>query len=198
LFTGIVEGVRPVRSVRDRHGAVELHLELGSLRRGVRPGDSIALAGVCLTVESIRGGVARFHLSAETLRRTRLGRLRPGEEVNVERSLRLGDRLGGHLVYGHVDGLGKVRSLARGGAGAVLRGEVPARLARYLVPKGAIAVDGVSLTLALVRGRAFEVALIPETLRRTTLARVRAGDPVHLEADAVGKWIESFCRRPRR
>ena len=176
---------------------MELRLDLGPLRRGVRGGDSISLAGVCLTVEALRGRVARFHVSPETLRRTRLGGLRRGEGVNVERSLRLGDRLGGHLVYGHVDGPGEVRSLVRDGEGAVLRVEAPAGLVRYLVPKGSIAVDGVSLTLARVRGRSFEAALIPETLRRTTLSRLRPGDPVHLEADAVGKWIGAFAGRPR-
>ncbi|MCI0586320.1 MAG: riboflavin synthase [Planctomycetes bacterium] len=198
MFTGIVEGVRPVRSLRHRGGGIELHLDLGPLRRGVRGGDSISLAGVCLTVEALRGRVARFHVSPETLRRTRLGRLRLGDRVNVERSLRLGDRLGGHLVYGHVDGLGRVRALTRQGAGATLRVEAPARLARYLVPKGSIAVDGVSLTLARVRGRVFDAALIPETLRRTTLSGLRAADPVHLEADAVGKWILSLAKPARR
>jgi riboflavin synthase len=198
LFTGIVEGVRPVLSVHRRGGGVELAVDLGPLRRGVRTGDSVAVAGVCLTVESVRGRVATFHLSAETLRLTRLGALLPGEGVNVERSLRLGDRLGGHLVYGHVDGIGRVRSNLRDGGGAVLRIEVPRRIARYLVPKGSVAVDGVSLTLARVRGRAFEAALIPETLRRTSLARLRPRDPVHLEADVVGKWIETLAGPPGR
>ncbi|HKB16730.1 MAG TPA: riboflavin synthase, partial [Planctomycetota bacterium] len=197
LFTGIVEGARPIRSLRRRGGGVELSLDLGALGRGVRAGDSIALAGVCLTVEALRGRVARFFLSGETLRVTRFGGLRIGAGVNVERSLRLGERLGGHLVYGHVDGLGRVRALVRDGEGAVLRVEVPAPLARYLVPKGSIAVDGVSLTLARVRGRSFDAALVPETLRRTTLSLLRPGDAVHLEGDAIGKWVEAL-RGPRR
>jgi riboflavin synthase len=139
-----------------------------------------------------------FDLSAETLARTWFGSLEPGRPVNLERAARMSDRLGGHLVSGHVDGLATVREIAdsRDG-GCEMHFEVPAELERYLIEKGSIALDGVSLTVVQPRGGRFFVALIPETLRRTTLGKARPGDRVHVEADLVGKWIERLLEARR-
>jgi riboflavin synthase len=159
-------------------------------------GESVAVSGACLTVASRERGLARFDLSRETLERTWFRALAPGRLVNLERALALGDRLGGHFVTGHVDGGGTIVALARGGAlGATLTVEVDAPLERYLIDKGSVALDGVSLTVVNPRGRAFDVALIPLTLERTSLARARPGDRVNVEGDLLGKWVEKLLGR---
>jgi len=209
VFSGLVEGRAEVRRFeRVRSGA---RLELGRPRlvRGAprwspRMGESIAVSGCCLTVSRIgRGGVTAYDLSRETLEVTWLGRLGAGDEVNLERSVRLADRLGGHLVSGHVDARGTLVDLEDpGDGGRVHTYEVPRGFERWLLAKGSVTIDGVSLTVVAPRGRRFRVALIPETLARTTLGAARAGQAVHLEADLIGKWIERLAapavRRPRR
>ncbi len=177
MFTGIIEKRGRVLKAGRR---MSVHTGWDDLV----PGESIAVAGVCLTVARIDGPAAGFDLVAETLKKTTLGSARPGVEVNLERALRAGDRLGGHVVQGHVDGTGIVRR-----PGKWLRIESP--LAEQLVPKGSVAVDGVSLTVAELEPGAFTIALIPTTLRITTLGRLRKGDRVNLEADVLLKRAPS-------
>ncbi|HXF72629.1 MAG TPA: riboflavin synthase [Actinomycetota bacterium] len=187
MFTGIVE----------EQGAVvaavggRLVVRCRTAREGSEVGASVAVNGVCLTVVERPEGALAFDLSPETLARTSLGRLRPGQPVNLERPVTLLTRLGGHLVQGHVDGVGEVVAVEPDGrGGAVLTVRAPGGLARYLVEKGSVAVDGVSLTVAGIDGDAFRVALIPHTRRATTLGAVRPGDPVNIEVDVIAKHVE--------
>jgi riboflavin synthase len=193
MFTGLVEGTGVVRAVEPRTDGARLRVET-ALGGELSPGDSVAVGGVCLTaVEADRGGFAA-DVVAETLRRSALGALRAGALVNLELPLRASDRLGGHLVQGHVDGVGAVDAAREEGVGRVLRIVAPAELLRYVVEKGSIAVDGVSLTVAGVYDEAFEVALIPETLERTTLGALAPGDAVNLEVDVLAKYVEKLAR----
>jgi riboflavin synthase len=187
MFTGIVEERGEVVAVDGRRLVVRCR----TAREGSEVGASVAVNGVCLTVVDRPEGALAFDLSPETLARTSLGRLRAGDPVNLERPVTLLTRLGGHLVQGHVDGVGEVADVRPDGAGgAVLTVRVPEALARYLVEKGSVAVDGVSLTVAGLDGDAFRVALVPHTLRATTLGAARAGDPVNLEVDVIAKYVE--------
>lgn len=198
MFTGIVEACVAVRELTARGKGAQLTLPRPDPSWQVALGDSIAVSGCCLTVAGSAGDSLSFDLSAETLAVTRLGELRAGRRVNLERALRLGDRLGGHLVYGHVDGVGRVAAVHDSAdGGRRLEFEVPPALERYLISKGSITLDGVSLTVVEPRGPCFSVALIPETLARTTLGEARTGDPVHVEADAIGKWIERLLSSSR-
>jgi riboflavin synthase len=158
----------------------------------LEPGDSIAVNGVCVTATERAGGSFAAELMPETLRRTSLAPLALGDEVNLELPLRAGDRLGGHMVQGHVDGTGTVASATEEGNSRVVRIEAPAELLRYVVEKGSIAVDGVSLTVSAVDDQAFEVSLIPETLERTTLGAAAAGRTVNLEVDVLAKYVEKL------
>jgi riboflavin synthase len=191
MFTGIVEERGRVRALEGGRLVVECRAVLGD----TAVGDSVAVNGVCLTVVEAAPDSLSFDLAPETLSRTTLSRVRPGDPVNLERPLTLASRLGGHLVQGHVDGVGTVRSFAGNGDGARLGIEVPEGLRPYLVEKGSVAVDGVSLTVASADGEGFEVALVPHTLEATTLGERRPGDPVNLEADVLAKYVEAAARR---
>ena len=187
MFTGIVTGVGSVASKSARRGGLRIAIApprgFGRFARG----ESVAVAGVCLTaLEGGRRLVA--DLSQETLRRTRLGRLGIGDPVNLERALRWGDRLSGHFVMGHVDGLARIVRVARAGNSWTYTFAVPAGLRRYVAAKGSVALDGVSLTVAAKRRNRFDVAVIPETRRRTTLGGDRAGATVHFEADVFARY----------
>jgi len=189
MFTGLIETIGRVVSADRTAGGVRLRVDLGPAADGVRPGDSINLSGACQTVAAIDGAVADFDAVAETLARTTLGAWGTGTDVNVERSLRPGDRLGGHFVAGHVDATGRVLENRERAGGWVLRVEAPEALAPEIAPKGSIAVDGVSLTVVEAGPPAFTVALIPTTLRETTLGRLAAGDRVNLETDLLAKYV---------
>lgn len=199
MFTGIVEGVGRVVALAlapDGSGA-RLHVEAPWLGDGLGIGDSVAVDGCCLTVTELRDGGFAADVMAESLWRTSLGRRGPGDEVNLERPLAVGDRLGGHLVQGHVDGLGHVlerRHLGEGPGGEeseeIRIGLDDHELGRYLAVKGSIAVNGVSLTVAQVGSGWFTVALIPHTLAATNLGRLRRGDEVQLEVDVLAKYVE--------
>jgi riboflavin synthase len=190
MFTGLVSDIGVVERLLPRQGGARLSLRPAGLRvDDLVLGESVACSGVCLTVVERGGGVASFDAVPETLARTTVGGWRPGTRVNLERALALGDRLGGHLVQGHVDAVGEVLSRAAEGQGARLAISLPASIAALVAEKGSIAVDGVSLTVASAGRDRFEVALIPETLARTTLGDARPGTKVNLEADVLARHV---------
>ncbi|HWC44244.1 MAG TPA: riboflavin synthase [Actinomycetota bacterium] len=197
MFTGIVEGTGTVAALAAVAGGSGARLEVEApwLAGQLALGESVAVNGCCLTVAEPSPAGFAADLVAETLRRTALGGLRPGARVNLERPLPLGGRLGGHLVQGHVDGVARLLDRTRVGDGEEVRIELPADLERYLVEKGSIAVDGVSLTVAGVGPGWFAVALVPHTLEVTTLGDRRPGDPVQLEVDVVAKYVERLVVR---
>jgi riboflavin synthase len=192
MFTGLVQAIGTVRSSVAVGPEVRLAVDLGGLEGPFRLGDSIALSGVCCTVVELAGTVASFHLSRETLDRTWLGDAVPGAWLNLEGALRAGQPLGGHLVQGHVDGVGRVVATIDPGNGGELRVELPADLRRYCVHKGSITLDGVSLTIASQAGANVGIAVIPHTAQRTTLGRAKVGDFVHVEVDVLAKYVESM------
>jgi riboflavin synthase len=191
MFTGLVAGTGAVESL-DRDGdGVTLRVRT-ELAGELAPGDSIAVNGVCLTALDPDGQGFSADVMEETLRRSSLGPLAKGDEVNLELPLRAGDRLGGHMVQGHVDGTGSVEAVSDDGFARVVRIGAPPALLRYVVEKGSIAVDGVSLTVSVVDGDGFEVSLIPETLERTTLGAAEPGRVVNLEVDVLAKYVEKL------
>ena len=197
MFTGIIETTGRLERQESQGAGARLTLSTARPLRRLAIGESIAVNGACMTVTTIRGGRFTVDASPETLRRTTLGRLTPGTRVNLERALRMGDRLGGHLVQGHVDGVGRLETIRPDGDWVVYRFGAPRSLAPYLIEKGSIAVDGVSLTVFGCRGPSFTVALIPHTLAKTTLGERRPGDRVNLEADVLLKHVQSMLRRRR-
>jgi riboflavin synthase len=192
MFTGIVEALGTVRRLVRRGGGARLEIEASpTLLEDARLGDSIAVNGCCLTLVERGDGWWAADTVEETLRRTCLGQLQPGDPVNLERPVRLADRLGGHLVQGHVDAVGCIAERAvQADGSARVRIEVPPPLVRYMVEKGSVAVDGVSLTIVDVEQASFSVALIPHTLAVTTLGRKPVGGAVNLEVDLVAKYVE--------
>ena len=191
MFTGIVEELGEVVRRVDTGGDSALVAVRGPVvTSDARPGDSIAVDGVCLTVVDVEGDVFTADVMGETLRRSALGVLRPGAPVNLERAATLGSRLGGHLVQGHVDAVGEILGREPAEQWETVRFALPAGIARYVVHKGSITVDGVSLTVAALAADAFTVGLIPTTLKATTLGRKGIGDPVNLEVDVLAKYVE--------
>lgn len=195
MFTGIVEEVGAVVVREDRPDSAVLRIRAHRVLEDVALGDSIAVNGVCLTVTGVEDGVWSTDVMAETLRRSSLGDAGAGTPVNLERAVTPHTRLGGHLVQGHVDGVGSVLARTPGADWEVVRIGLPPELARYVVEKGSVAVDGVSLTVSAVSAAEdpapwFEVSLIPTTLRETTLGARAPGDPVNLEADVIAKYVE--------
>jgi len=188
MFTGIVAELGEVTGVEHHGDAAGLTIR-GSTE-GVALGESIAVNGVCLTVTGILGGTFTADVMGETLNRSGLGALTPGDPVNLERSVRLADRMGGHLVQGHVDATATIISRTPAGHWDQVRISLPGNIARYVVEKGSIAVDGVSLTVSALSDGWFEVGLIPETLKRTTLGTRKPGDVVNLEVDVIAKYVE--------
>jgi len=203
MFTGIVEETGVIESIKPSSRSIGLTVAAGVCGRGVKPGDSVAVNGCCLTVVKIsppgKSRRLRFDLLQESWKLTNLQFARPGSLVNLERSLRANGSLGGHFVTGHVDGLGKIIRWQKSGADQVLDISAPAALLRYLVPKGSITVDGISLTVAAVRPRSFRIWIIPHTLEVTALRERKVGDAVNLEADLLGKYVERFmAQRPKK
>ena len=191
MFTGIVREVGRVEAVEERGDAVRLVVRAPETAATAAVGDSIALAGVCLTAVEVDDGAVAFDAVPETLRRSTLGRLAAGGGVNVEPALRAGDPLGGHIVQGHVDGVGRIRAVTEEG----IEVEAPADVLRYCVEKGSIAVEGVSLTIARLGEESFTVALIPHTRDVSTLGSAVEGDEVNLEVDVVAKYVERLASR---
>ena len=191
MFTGIVEETGVLSSAERRADVVVLSVRAEATLAGLDPGDSISVNGCCLTAVRVDASGFSCELTEETLSKTSFGeRLLPGTLLNLERPLRADGRFDGHIVQGHVDGVGRVVSMDRTGDAAVLTVEPPPSIERYLVSKGSIAVDGISLTVAEIAPRRFTVALIPLTLERTNLRAARAGDPLNLEADVIAKHVE--------
>jgi riboflavin synthase len=190
MFTGIVEALGRVESL----DGARLVIDAAAVAGDAAVGDSISVNGVCLTVAQRADASLAFDLADETLRRTSIGGLVAGDPVNLERPVTLATRLGGHVVQGHVDGVGTVRDVTPAGEGREVTIALPDGLGRYLVEKGSVAVDGVSLTVAGVEDAAFRVALIPHTLTATTLGSRRAGDAVNLEVDVLAKYVERLTK----
>lgn len=195
MFTGIVEEAGAVESIIAGAQSTELRVRARKNVRGLRAGQSLAVNGACLTVVRIRGGSLQFDVLNETLRRTNLGALRPGDLINLERSLRADARLDGHFVLGHVDAVGSVRRFEREGKDFVLDIKAPPAVMRYIVEKGSVAVDGISLTVAGVGRGWFRIWIIPHTRAITNLRQRRAGDLVNLEVDIIGKYVEKLLAR---
>jgi riboflavin synthase len=193
MFTGLIADLGSVRSVDlDADGAT---LEISTLlAEKIALGDSVAVNGVCLTATAVHDGGFSTQAMAETLRRSALAHLRVGSSVNLELALRADGRLGGHIVQGHVDGTGTIAGLLQEGFARVLEIDVDDELARYLVEKGSVALDGVSLTVSELRDRGFSVSLIPETLIRTNLGKAQVGDRVNIEVDILAKHVERLLK----
>jgi riboflavin synthase len=196
MFTGIVEELGEVTAMTGLGDSVRLTVRGPKVLEDARHGDSVAVNGVCLTVVDADGETFTADVMRETLDRSALGALAPGSPVNLERPMRLDGRLGGHLVQGHVDGTGRIEQRTASEHWEVVRISLPAELERYVVHKGSITVDGVSLTVAAVAPGEFTVSLIPTTLALTTLGRKGVGDPVNLEVDVVAKYVERLLARP--
>jgi riboflavin synthase len=196
VFTGIVEDLGEVEDVDQQGDFARIYVRSSVVTSDARIGDSICVSGVCLTVTGLIGGSPPTGFTAdvmgETLRHSSLKSLSPGTLVNLERSVRLEDRLGGHLVQGHTDGTGTIQSRVSHTDWDVVRISLPADLARYVVHKGSITVDGISLTVSAIEDEWFEVSLIPETLKRTTLGAKQPGDEVNLEVDVIAKYVEKL------
>lgn len=191
MFTGLIEAICEVRSVSPGGvaGGGSLVVDLGTLADDCRLGDSIAISGACLSVTRLDGTAATFGLSPETLEKSTLAMLKPPAKVNVERAMRATDRFGGHMVQGHVDGTGTIRAIKRLGDFADIEFGIEQELLDQMVPKGSVAIDGVSLTIAGIGPESFRVAAIPETLNRTTLGSARVGARVNVEIDIVVKVV---------
>ncbi|MCR4437608.1 MAG: riboflavin synthase [bacterium] len=198
MFTGLVEEVGTVAAVKRTASGICWAVSCREVLPGLAVGDSIAVDGVCLTVTALRSGAFAVDVVGETLARTTIGTFTPGRQVNLERARRADDRLGGHLVQGHVDGVAEVAQVSERGEGRVMRISLPGGLHPFVVPKGAVAVDGVSLTVARIVGQALEIWLVPHTLAKTTLRQKRVGDLVNVEVDVLAKYVARMLSRDRQ
>jgi riboflavin synthase len=192
VFTGIVEELGTVAAIAPLDGAARLAIRGAVVADDAQPGDSIAVNGVCLTVVDVAQDVFTADVMRESLDRSSLGALRAGDPVNLERAATLSTRMGGHLVQGHVDGVGTIVAREPGPHWETVRFAMPAGLSRYVVEKGSITVDGISLTVTEVSTEHFSVALIPTTIKLTTLGAKQVGDPVNLEVDVIAKYVEKL------
>ncbi|MCG8587910.1 MAG: riboflavin synthase [Proteobacteria bacterium] len=195
MFTGIVEHVGRVTAIEPGRERTVLALDVGPVAEGVSLGDSIAVNGCCLTATEIRGSELRFDAVQETLDRTNLGDLEVGSRVHLERALRAGERFDGHMVQGHIDATGRVRSVEARGDDVRFAVDCDPSLAELLVDKGSVAIDGVSLTVVHAEAEGFDVALIPHTLKETILGDRKPGERVNLEADVLGKYVKRYLER---
>lgn len=192
MFTGIIETIGTIRSIRRGARSITLHIAAPDILEGTAVGDSIATNGVCLTVTSIERDAFTADAMPETMQRTALGNLQAGSRVNLERALRLDSRLGGHMVSGHIDGTGTLAALKRDDNAIRLTVTASPDITRYIIPKGSVALDGVSLTVTDVTSGSFEVSVIPHTQHATTLTSLMPGMPVNIENDLIAKYIEKL------
>ena len=197
MFTGIIQEVGRVVRFDEAHGKRRLTIAAGNAAGELKTGDSVAVSGVCLTAVDVANSAFAADLATETVARTSLARLRPDSLVNLELPLRAADRMGGHYVQGHVDGTGRLAALEKvaGGEDFWLSIEVPADLTRYIVEKGSIAVEGISLTVARIEGARVTIAIIPHTYEATNLKSLRPGDPVNVEVDILAKYLAKWMHR---
>lgn len=195
MFTGIIVEMGEVTAVEKRGGVVHLSLNLREIIKDAEIGDSVSVNGTCLTLVEIKGVTMRFDLSDETLSSTNLGLLKPGDRVNLEPSLRPDSKLGGHFVSGHVDGTGRIKSKAEIGDTFKIEIEVLEKVIHFLVEKGSVAVDGISLTVVDILRDSFTVVIIPHTARLTTMGFKGPGDTVNVEADIIGKYVARFLNK---
>lgn len=195
MFTGLIEEKGRITRVSPNSSGLRLAVEAPMIAGDVKIGDSVAVNGVCLTAVVISPPTLEFDAVCETVERTILSRLRPGDPVNLERALRAGDRLGGHIVQGHVDGIGITREIRRAGSDTVFRFEAAREVMQYIVEKGSIAANGISLTVADLGPDWFTVAVIPHTLSSTTLGELTVGSAVNLETDIIGKYVYKFVSK---
>jgi len=195
MFTGIIEDKGKVIRVEYRGQAKRLTLEMPRDLTEIQLGDSIIINGVCLTVVEQKGQAIGVDLSPETLQRTTLAEMKEGEEVNLERALKLSDRLGGHIVTGHIDGIGVITDKRKEKDFLSLRIRIPQSVSRYVVQKGSIAIDGISLTVNECQGEEIQITLIPYTIKKTTLVDKKVGDRVNIEADILGKYVEKMVNQ---
>jgi riboflavin synthase len=195
MFTGLIEEVGRVEARRPLDKGARIGIRSERLWKELEIGDSICVNGVCLTVVEMRQEGFEADVSEESLNRTTLGDLGRGARVNLERALTLSSPLGGHLVLGHVDGVGRIEGIERQGEGSMFEFTFPSELDVYLVEKGSIAVDGISLTISSLEAGRFRVAVIPHTLQGTNLAGLKAGEPVNLETDIIGKYVHRFLQK---
>ncbi len=191
MFTGLIEAVCTVMSVRRSESTMLLSVDLGKLANDGKIGDSIAINGVCLTIAGLEGSIATFELSGETLARSTLDKLKPSSQVNVERAIKAADRFGGHFVQGHIDGTATIKAIDKRGQFADMKFAAEPGILNAMVVKGSVAVDGISLTIASIDQNSFTVALIPETLNKTTLSKVKISDEVNIETDIIVKTIKT-------
>jgi riboflavin synthase len=194
MFTGLIEGTGKLKTIEPRGKDMRLSIQASFDLEGFQTGESVAVDGVCLTAVSWQARAFTVDVSQETLSRATLGQRSVGDEVNLERALRLGDRLGGHLVNGHVDGKARVMARKQRGDSLVFVFEVVAELGRYIIEKGSVAVNGVSLTVNRCDEQSFDVNIVPHTARVTTIGSLRVGDEVNIEVDIIGKYVERFVR----
>lgn len=190
MFTGMIESLAIVKNLSLKAGGGELFLDFSGFQNGLTLGESIAINGVCLTVREISGNMASFDISGETLKKTVLGKLQHAEKVNIERSLKLGDRLGGHFVTGHVDGVGTIKGKRQSSDQCTMSFSAEKKLTDMMIEKGSVAIDGISLTIVDLADGLYSVAVIPFTLAATTLGFKKIGDLVNIETDMMGKWIK--------
>jgi riboflavin synthase len=192
MFTGLIEAICTVKSVSQRAGGdgLSLTIDLGKLANNSKIGDSIAINGTCLTLVRLEGNLASFDLSTETLTKSNLDELRPSSQVNVELAIKATDRFGGHIVQGHIDGIATIKAIRKTGQFADIRFAADAELLDRMIVKGSVAVDGISLTIASMDEMSFSVAIIPETLKKTTLGKAKTGDCVNIETDIIVKTIK--------
>jgi riboflavin synthase len=196
MFTGLIEGIGKVKTIRRLRNEMELTISPLFQMTDCQAGDSVSVDGVCLTVTAVTERSVRMDVSGETVSRSTIGLLRQGDMVNLERALRLTDRLGGHLVAGHVDGIGKIiQKESQQQKSWRLKIAIDEKISRYTIEKGSISVDGISLTINRCERRAFEVNIIPQTRRQTTLLTKKVGDLVNIETDLIGKYVEKFYSR---
>lgn len=197
MFTGIIEGFGTIRDIRPTGLGTRFRIEAGFDLERTKIGDSIAVNGACLTAVTINGRIFEVDVAPETVAMTTFKKAVIGEVVNLERALRLSDRLDGHLVSGHVDGTGTIASKKRLSNAVIVSIKVPESLSNYMIKKGSVAIDGISLTINQVTPSGFEVSIIPHTAEITTIGFKEAGSPVNIETDMIGKYVEKFvCRRP--
>jgi riboflavin synthase len=190
MFTGLIEAICKVTSVRRAADTMAMTVDLGGLAADGKVGDSIAVNGVCLTIADLKGTLATFELSGETLTKSALGRLNSSSQVNVERAMKATDRFGGHFVQGHIDGTATVKTIEKNGEFADMKFTAAPELLDQMVVKGSVAIDGISLTVANMNQTGFMVAIIPQTLKKTTLGRAKNGDLVNIETDIIVKTIK--------